>query len=497
MSAAIKTETEKDAHTEKEAQTGQQVQTDSSSKSLVASEQVVSTSVEKREAYLPEQSKASKPKLGPPVLTADDIKTSDTSIRAIGFTIIFIVFVLFGGWSATAPIDSAALAAGTVKVKSNRKTVQHLEGGIVSSLLVRDGDQVEEGDVLIVMDQTQARAELGTLNGQLITAQATAARLVAERDGKTEVTYPFAEINSPRISQLISSEDKQFQARRLSREGQVDLLQQRVEQLGNQRQGLVALIKSKRRLVNSYEEEIRDNEALLSQGFVSKQRLRDVQRSRDSLTGEISEHQSNIDTISVQRNETRLEILQLNKNVQEEVTTQLLEVQALLFDLQERINAISDRVKRTDILAPSAGMVIDLKVHTVGGVIGPGTPILDIVPEGEELIVEAEVATADIDRISIGMPADIRFSAFKSGTTPVIDGEVISLSADSLVNESTGMPFYLARVKVTAPGYEKLGDLKLLPGMPAEVLINTGSRTLVEYLLQPATDAFARSMIEE
>jgi epimerase transport system membrane fusion protein len=474
-----------------------EMQTDNSSNSLIAPESSASTDVEKRDTYLIEPSKSKKPELGPPVLTADDIKTSDASVRMVGFVVIFVVFVVFGGWGAIAPIDSAALAPGVVKVKSNRKTVQHLEGGIVSELLVRDGDHVEVGDVLIVMDQTQARAELGTLNGQLITTQATTSRLVAERDGKAKITYPFAETSDPRINQLIRSEDQQFQARRLSQQGEVELLEQRVDQLDNQRQGLVALINSKHRLVKSYDEEIRDNKALLSEGFVSKQRLRDVQRSRDGLKGEMSEHQSNINSIAVQTNEARLQILQLNKNVQEEVTNQLLEAQAKLFDLQERISAISDRVKRTEILAPSAGMVIDLKVHTVGGVIGPGTSILDIVPKGEELIVEAEVATVDIDSVSIGMPADIRFSAFKSGTTPVIDGEVISLSADSLVNENTGMPYYLARVKVVAEGRKKLGDLKLLPGMPAEVLINTGSRTLVEYLLQPATNAFARSMIEE
>ena len=474
--------------------TAMKTETDNASKSVATKDQASTVAVQSQK--MPSEPTA-KPDLGPPVLTAKDIKTSDMSARIIGYGVIFVVFVLFGGWSAFAPIDSAALASGVVKVKSNRKTIQHLEGGIVSDLRVRDGDHVEVGDVLLVMDQTQARAELGILNGQLINAQAIAARLTAERDDKEKVIYPFSVTDDPRVSQLIAGENQQFQARRLSLQGEVILLEQRVEQLSNQKEGLKALITSKERLVRSYEEEIRDNKALLSQGFVSKQRLRDVQRSRDGLKGEISEHQSSINGVLVQMNESRLQILQLNKNFQTEVINQLSEVQAQVFDLKERTGAISDRVKRTDVLAPSAGMVIDLKVHTVGGVIGPGTPILDIVPEGEELIVEAEVATVDIDRVSIGMAADIRFSAFKSGTTPVIDGEVIALSADSLVNENTGLPYYLARLKVTAQGYDKLGTLKLLPGMPAEVLINTGSRTLVEYLLQPATDAFARSMIEE
>lgn len=429
--------------------------------------------------------------------TAQDIKTKDGAVKSVGFLIIFVVFVLFGGWSVLAPIDSAALAPGIVKVEGNRKTVQHLEGGIIKELHVRDGDSVKAGDVLLVMDQTQARAELGILHGQLITAQAMAARLTAERDQETAVSYPFVDTSGRRIAQLIASENQQFQARFQANSGEIKVQEQRIEQLGNQIKGLKAIIKSKRRLLNSYSEEIRDNKALLSQGFVNKQRLRDVQRSRDSLEGEVAEHLANISGIQVQITETRLQILQINKYFRSEVVDQLSKTQAQVFDLQERVLAVADRVKRTKVLAPSAGMVISLNVHTVGGIIAPGTPILDIVPIGQALIIEAEVSITDIDQIAVKMPVDIRFSAFKSGTTAVIDGEVTHLSADSLVNETTGASYYLARIKVTAEGKEKLGDLTLIPGMPAEVLINTGSRTLLEYLLQPATDAFARSMLEE
>tara|TARA_B110000208_G_scaffold190130_1_gene253263 strand:- start:1735 stop:3159 length:1425 start_codon:yes stop_codon:yes gene_type:complete len=433
----------------------------------------------------------------PSEINAQDIKVSDTSIRLVGLIVVFMVFVVFGSWSMLAPLDSAVLSSGFVKVKSNRKTVQHLEGGIIEELRVQDGDSVKMGDVLIVLNQTQARSELEVINGQLITALAIEARLVAERDQKSKVKYPFDNPQAPRIKQLILIENQQFQARSLSLQGETQVFEQRIEQLSNQEKGLEALIRSKRRLVSSYQEEIRDNKALLAEGFVSKQRLRDVQRSKDGLQGEITEHRASISGLKVQATETKLEILQLNKQFRSEVVKQLANAQASVYDLQERTSSILARLQRTEILAPSDGMIIDLKIYTVGGVIGPGVPIVDIVPHGEELIIESQIAISDIDNINIGMQADIRFSAFKSGTTPVIKGTVTKLSADSLLNETTGIPYYLARVKVSTSNLKKLGVLELVPGMPAEVLINTGSRTLFEYLVQPVTNAFARSMIEE
>lgn len=429
--------------------------------------------------------------------TADDVQTDDAPIRKIGYTIIFVVFVMFGGWSMLAPIDSAVLASGTLKVKSSRKTVQHLEGGIVNEIRVRDGDHVEAGEVLLVIDQTQARAELALLKGQFITAQGVAARLIAERDGLTEVDYPYSDLVDERVLQVIASENQQFLVRRQSRSGEVEVFEQRGEQLRNQIKGLEELIISKKELLTSYNEEISDNQALLKDGFVDKQRLRNVQRSKTQLQGEIAEYRSKIDGINVQITEVNLQVLQLNKKFKTEVVNQFTDIEGKVFDLTERTSAMAERVRRSEVLAPTAGMVLGLSVHTEGGVIAPGTPILDIVPDGEELIVEAELQTVDIDRVSLGMLSDLRFSAFKSGSTPVIKGKVIKLSADSLINQTTGMPYYLVRLSVSEEGMESLGGQELLPGMPAEVLINTGSRTLFQYLMQPATDAVARSMIEE
>jgi epimerase transport system membrane fusion protein len=433
----------------------------------------------------------------PPEITAGDIKVSNRSGKLVGLIVIFVIFVLFGGWSMYAPLDSAVLSNGVVKVKSNRKTVQHLEGGIVEELRVRDGDNVKIGDVLIVLNQTQARSELEVINGKLISARAIEARLIAERDLKTTVVYPFDQLQDPRIKQLISIENQQFQARSQSLKGETQVLEQRIEQLSNQENGFRALILSKQRLVSSFEEEIQDNKALLAEGFVNKQRLRDVQRSKDQLIGEITEYRTNISGLKVKATETQLEIIQLKKHFRSEVVNQLANAQASVYDLQERASSISARLQRATILAPSNGMIIDLKIFTVGGVIGPGVQILDIVPHGEELIIESQIAISDIDNIKIGMHADIRFSSFKSGTTPVLKGSVNKLSADTLMNETTGVPFYLARLTINPEGLKKLGVLELVPGMPAEILINTGSRTLFEYLVQPATNAFARSMIEQ
>jgi len=429
--------------------------------------------------------------------TASDIKTSDSSIKFIGFMIILVVFVILGGWSATAPIDSAALAAGTVKVENNRKTVQHLEGGIVKAINVQDGDKVKAGDVLLILDQTQSLAELSILQSQLAISQATQARLMAERDQAETVKFPFVQHDDPRISQVIISENELFKARRASLQGETALLEKKIAQYETRIVGLESSNANKELLLRSYRSEIRDNRALLADGFVNKQRLVDVQRNKDRTDGEVEDNKSNIAGLREQIEETRLQILQVNRDFHRDVASKLSETQSTIFDLEERISTIADKVKRTDVIAPSNGMILGLKIHTIGGVLAPGTPILDIVPEDKALIIEAELSPADIDQISIGMAADIRFSSFKSGSTPVIDGRVITLSADSLINENTGLSYYLARLEITPVGFEKLGDLQLLPGMPAEVLINTGSRTVLEYLLQPATDAIARSMIEE
>lgn len=429
-----------------------------------------------------------------------ELDVSDKTPKFIGLLILFVTFGMFGTWAAVAPLDSAALAPGVVTVKTYRKTVQHLEGGIVEQIHVRDGDQVEEGEVLLVLDDTQAKAEMGIIRGQMIASQALEARLKAERDQLGKIDFPDSfNKDDLRVKEAVLSEGQVFQARMNSHLGEIEVLEQRMTQIDEQIRGLEAVIRSKKQLMASYQSEIKDLSELLSDGFVDKQRLRDLERQVSNLEGEMADHRSSIAQAKMKQGETRLSILQLKKDFHTEVVNQLSEVQSTLFDLRERERALMDRVERTVIRAPEAGMVLGMKVHTVGGVVQSGAPILDIVPAASDLVVEAQVSPIDIDRVSAGKLADIRFSAFKSATTPVIEGRVEHISADRLTNEETGMPYYLARVELTEEGRTNLeqANLVLVPGMPAEVLINSGERTFLEYLVQPATNAFARSLIED
>lgn len=426
------------------------------------------------------------------------LDVSDRSAKAVGMIILFVTFGLFGGWSVTAPLDSAALAPGVVTVKSYRKTVQHLEGGIVQEIMVRDGDKVFAGDPLLVLDPTQSLAELEIVRGQLILTRSVEARLRAERDQLDTIVFPEDfQTQELRVMDTVASERQVFQARMNSHQGEVEVLRQRVSQIDEQIQGLEAIIRSRNDLVRSYNEELSDLQELLLEGFVDRQRIRELERSVSQLRGEVAESQSTIARLKMQQGETELQILQLQKEFHTGVVNQLSEVQARLFDLRERERALQDRVNRTVIRAPESGMVLGMQIHTVGGVIQGGTPILDIVPSVQDLIIEAQVSPMDIDRVEVGTLADIRFSAFKMATTPVIEGRVVQISADRLTDETTGMPYYLARVEVTESGDQLMQNLVLVPGMPAEVLIKTGERTLFQYMMQPATNAFARSLIED
>lgn len=426
------------------------------------------------------------------------LDVSDKKPKIIGFIILFITFGIFGTWAVTAPLDSAAIAPGVVTVKTHRKTVQHLEGGIVSQILVRDGDKVFEGDPILVLDPTQFLAELEITRGQLMLTRAMEARLRAERDLLDTVTYPDDfDADDPRVYEAVQSENQVFTARMNSHEGEIQVLRQRISQLGEQIEGLQSIIRSKKELSLSYSEELSDLTELLSEGFVDRQRIRELERNVSQLRGEIAESESSIARLRMQQGETELQILQLQKEFHTNVVNQLSEVQGRVFDLREKSRALQDRVSRTVIKAPESGMVLDMQVHTIGGVVQGGTPILDIVPASVDLIVEAQVSPMDIDRVDTGTLADIRFSAFKAATTPVIEGRVTQISADRLTDPDTGMPYYRTRIEVTDEGMLMLGSLVLVPGMPAEVLIKTGERTLLQYLMQPATNAFARSFIED
>jgi epimerase transport system membrane fusion protein len=423
----------------------------------------------------------------------------DRSVRNIGIIILICTFGILGTWGYLAPIDSAALAPGYVTVKSHRKTVQHLDGGIVSKLLAKDGDVVKKGDVLLILDGTEVKAQLEILRGQYITLSAQLARLKAERDQQDQIRFPdnLKDLSNPHIAEARQGESQIFIARKSTYQGEISVLKQRISQLNSKIKGLQGQRSSKQVLMKSYGEEAHDLKELLAEGFADKQRLRDIERSYALVTGEIAELTSEIAGNEMQIGETKLQILQLQKKFQEEVAGKLGEVQAQLYDVAQRLAATKDKVARIEIKSPANGRVLGLSVHNVGGVILPGKPILDIVPQKEELIIDAKVSPIDIDRVRVGLLAEIRFSAFKQALTPKMQGKVINLSADRLIDEKSGSPYYLAQIELTPDSYAKLGDLELLPGMPAEVLINTGERTVFEYLMQPITNAFARAFIED
>jgi epimerase transport system membrane fusion protein len=431
--------------------------------------------------------------------TTTTLNTNDRPIRNIGAAIVLATFGIFGVWAFFAPMDSSALAPGVVVVKSYRKTVQHLDGGIVAKILTKDGALVTEGQPLLTLDDAQIKAQLEIARGQNITLAAQVARLRAERDQLKQIDYPqwLNDPSDPRTTEAKLAETNVFNSQKNSHEGEIAVLNQRISQISSKIHGLQGQIDSKKQLVISYAEEIKDQKELLAEGFADRQHLRELERNHAIQSGEIAQLNAEIATNQMLISETRLQILQVQKQFQEEVAGKLSEAQAKLNEANERVAATKDKLERVVIKAPASGMVLGLAAHTENGVITPGNPILDIVPQDAELVIEAQVSPMDIDRVTVGLQAEVRFSAFKQSKTPKMEGKVINISPDRFVDEKTGNPYYLARVELIPESKKKLGDLQLLPGMPAEVLIKTGERTLFQYLAQPVTNFFARSFIED
>jgi epimerase transport system membrane fusion protein len=432
---------------------------------------------------------------------AEQLKVLDTSMetpKRVGLFIFFLVFGVFGFWAGFAPLDGAARATGVVTVESYTKVIQHLEGGIVGEILVRNGDVVAAGDSLLVLDNTQPLAGLGIANAQFVALKSREARLVAESSGSQSISFPAVLMQAGSDADAeMASERQIFLARKAARDGEVEVLEQREDQLASRVTGLEAVRISKLELAASFSEELIDVRELLEEGFSDKQRLRELERSYSSYSGEAADLTANISTTQMQIGEARLQILQQDKNFLTEVVNELGDVRSRLKDTEERVIAMQDVVRRTSITTPVDGIVTGMQVHTVGGVVRPGVDIAEVVPQSDELIIEANVSPIDIDRVTVGQEATISFSAFSSGLVPTIYGSVIGISADRLIDQTNGAPYYLARVEVTPEGMRDMGDLVLVPGMPAEVFINTGTRTFLQYVFKPFTTALSRSFIED
>jgi HlyD family type I secretion membrane fusion protein len=416
--------------------------------------------------------------------------------------LILLVFCLgFGGWATLAPLSSAAIAPGFVRVESNRKTVQHLEGGIIEELRMRDGDLVQAGQVLIRLDRTQAAARHDALLHKHESLRAAEARLVAERDGRDRIAFDELQgrLGEPRVAKILAGQESIFETRRRSYHGQIDILRQRVEQLRSEIAGLRAQVSSEDRQLALIAEETADVDLLLGKGLERKSRLLALRRQAALLDGSRAQHIAEIARAQQAIGETELEMFSLDDRQAAEVAKELDEVQSQLAETEEELRAAEDVLRRREIRAPIAGTVMDLQFFTEGGVIEPGVPILEIVPESDRLIIEAQVSPLDIDTVEPGLPAQVRLTAFKQRRTPTLDGQVVHVSADRLSDEQaeTATTFYKADVEIDPVALARLDGVSLYPGMPAEVLIQTGERTLADYLIAPVLDSLARAFREE
>lgn len=422
---------------------------------------------------------------------------SDRNARNIGYLIIAAVFVGFGGWAAFAPLESAARGMGVVQVQGSSKPIQHLEGGIVSDILVTSGDYVAEGQALIQLESAQFVAEQQITSGRLWAMAAKLDRLKSERDDLTEVRFSAALRNEAheRAKTAIGSETALFNARRADRLGEIAVLEQRISQLQKQMQGDEAVVKAKQNIAESLQTEIADLNDLLSDGYVDKQRIRQLDRSLAETLGAISELRAKIASAQVSVEEARLKITQLTKRFITGVVDELTESQEAYFDLEQKYIAVTDRVDRSTIRSPVSGYVMAVLPKSVGAVVRSGTDLMQIVPDVGKFIVDVQMSPMDIDRIRVGQEAEVRFAVFKDSYT--VTGELTKISADAMVNESTGQPFYEAKVELFEEDMALLGEEELVPGMPADVLVKTGSRTLLDYLTSPLQRMFENSLIED
>jgi HlyD family secretion protein len=419
--------------------------------------------------------------------------------EVVGFAALLVLIAGFGGWAVFATIGGAVMATGQVVVESNAKQVQHLEGGLVSEILVREGDWVEAGDVLLRIDGTETRAQLGIVRVRSDELTAKRARLEAERDGADSISFPESlrsRSNDPEIAGIIAGQTRLFAARRETASGQRKQLHEKIAQLNEEISGLEAQDRSKETQGSLISSELADLTALREQGLVPASRVLSLQREAARLEGESGQLVAQIARIRGQINETRLQILQIDKEARTEVLNELREVQALLSEMVEKRVAAEARLYRIDILAPQSGLIHQLAVHTVGGVIGPGQELMRIVPEDERLVVEARLAPRDIDQVVIGQAAVARFSAFDQNTTPEMTGVLRRVAADLSRDEVTGQDYYSIRIEFEDLERFGVDRTRFVPGMPAEVFIPTGDRTPLNYLLKPLSDQIARAFRE-
>jgi HlyD family secretion protein len=417
-----------------------------------------------------------------------------------GIAAVLVLAGLVGGWASTTELAGAVVASGQLVVESDVKKVQHPFGGIVGELRVHDGDLVKAGDVLIRLDQTETLANLGIVTKGLDELAARQARDEAERDGEDTITFPkslLARAEHPDVQRLIDGESKLFDIRRQARDGQKAQLKQRIAELQQQIEGLNTQIKAKERETELIQQELEGLHQLWKKQLVELTKVTALEREAARIEGERGELTSMVAQVKDKITETELQIIQVDQDMRTEVGKDLAEIRAKTSELEEKRIAAEDQLKRVDIRAPQDGRVHQLTVHTVGGVIQVGEPIMLIVPSADALTVEAKIPPDEIDRLYLGQPAVLRFTAFNQRTTPELNGEVSLISADISQDQRTGLTYYTIRVKVTDAEVARLGTVKLVPGMPVEVFAQTAPRTVLSYLTRPFYDQAKRAFTEK
>jgi HlyD family secretion protein len=436
-------------------------------------------------------------------MSDDKPKGARRSIRLhliVGLAVVLVLAGGFGGWASTVQISGALIAPGSVVVDSNVKKVQHPTGGVVGEVRVRDGDTVKAGDVVVRLDDTVTKASLAIVVKTLNGLYARAARLEAEQRGDSKLTFPpqlTERASDPDVQNVMVSETKLFEVRVHGRAGQKAQLRERISQLNEEIGGLTAQEQAKDKEIALIEKELVGVRQLYEQHLVQLTRLTTLERDAARLNGERAQYISSRAQAKGKITETELQIIQVDKDMVSDVSKDLRETNDKIGEFVERKVTAEDQLKRIDIRAPQDGMVLQSTVHTVGGVITAGDAMMMIVPQADDLSVEAKVDPKDIDKLQIGQKTLMRFSAFNQRTTPELNGNVTRVSADVTTDQRTGQSYYTIRVSLPPEEVARLGDKnKLIPGMPVEAFVQTGDRTMLSYLIKPLNDQLMRSFRE-
>jgi len=430
-------------------------------------------------------------------------QTEDRNYRRLGLIVLALLVGVFGVWGAFAPLSSAVAASGKESVASSNRMIQHLEGGIVKSILVKDGDSVKVGQELIELDDTQANAQLQIVLAQYYENLGLESRLIAERDGKSSIVFDpdLDKMENPAARSLImEAQRREFHARAQQLIDEKQVLNERIEQLRNQVEGLEAIVASKTSLSRSYDDEIKEWEVLYQQQLIDKMRLRDIKREKVRTHGDIANAKADIGRAKAQISEVKAQIIAQRQKFMQDVVAELGDVQAKLSDNRARIFALQDVSNRTKMTAPVAGIVTNLQIHTIGGIISAGKPVMEIVPEGEPLIIDVKIAATDIVNVHEGLKAEIRFPGFSHvKSLNIVMGELIQIAPDAVTDEATKSLYYPAKIRVTAEGQKELmrNHLAIQPGNPAEAMIVVASRTFLDYLIHPFKYMAARAFNEQ